>query len=166
MHLACRAFVADALDRLPEPRAVVELGSRDINGGTRDLLPAGCRYVGVDLTDGPGVDVVADAAVYDPPFAPDLILCTEVLEHTPDGEAILRNAHRMLAPYGALIVTCAGEGRAPHSGVDGGALRAHEHYANVREADLYRWLAPFARVQTQLDLGAGDLRAVAIKGVV
>lgn len=164
MHLACRSYVAGALDRLPPPRAVVELGGRNVNGGVRDLLPEGCRYLSVDLLGGENVDVLGDAATYDPPFAPDLVLCLEILEHTSAAEAIVANAHRMLAPGGALILTCAGEGRAPHSGVDGGTVRYGEHYANIREADLWCWLTRFARAEVQVDHAACDLRAVAWKG--
>lgn len=162
MHAEARAYVARALASLPPPRRVVELGSRDVNGGIRDLLPADCAYVGVDIAEGESVDVVADAAAYRPPWRPDLVLCCEVLEHAPDPQAIVANAARMLAPGGALVLTAACSPREPHSGQDGGPPSEGEHYRNVDPAALAGWLAAGFR---SFDLGThprGDVYATAI----
>ena len=83
MHPEARAFVA-GVARRAGARWVVELGARDLNGTVRDLFPSARGYTGVDLVAGPGVDVVADAADWRPREpAPDLVVCCEVLEHTP-----------------------------------------------------------------------------------
>jgi len=37
---------------------VVELGSQDVNGSFREVLPESCSYVGVDLEPGKNVDLV------------------------------------------------------------------------------------------------------------
>jgi SAM-dependent methyltransferase len=165
MHAEARAFIERTLPSLPRPACVVEIGSRHINGGVRDLLPPDTRYVGVDLMPGPGVDVVADGADVTPEVTPDLVLCCEVFEHTPRVAEIIANAFRMLAPGGTLLATCASDPRAPHSGHDGGALREGEHYANIAQADLTGWLyaAGFGNIRVDWVRPHGDLHAVATK---
>jgi SAM-dependent methyltransferase len=164
MHAAAFGYVARLVlgpPPLPPRRAVVDIGARDINGSVRQLF-AGARYLGIDLEEGHGVDVVADGATYDPPFVPDTVVCCEVLEHTPAGPAILANAYRVLGPYGLLIVTCAGMGRPAHSGADGGPLKEGEHYANIGKLELREWLRPFAVCHVEHGR-TGDLWAYAWK---
>jgi SAM-dependent methyltransferase len=128
-------------------RSVLELGSYDVNGNVRDLLP-GVPYIGVDIRPGPGVDVVTDAAsMYEIPCDPqlwklqgtfDLVLCLEVLEHCEKAADIIGNAARALRPGGTLIVTTAGPGRPPH-GV-GGLVVGEEYYRNITREQLGLWL--------------------------
>lgn len=149
---------------------VLEIGSVNINGTVRGLFP-GADYTGIDIVAGEGVDVVADGATYTPPDGEffDLIISTEVLEHAENAPLILANAYRLLRPGGVLILTAAGEGRRPHSAVDGGELRPGEFYRNVTRALLAAWLAPFAVSLIQETPpppgGEADIYALAIKGV-
>jgi SAM-dependent methyltransferase len=145
-------------------RLICELGARDLNGSPRDLLVAGqeVRYVGVDLRDGKGVDVVADGADWNPGELFDLCIAAEMLEHTPRGEDVCASAYRLLVPGGIFLITAATGSREAHSGIDGGPLRDDEYYANVSETDLRNWLAAFAVVLTQVRADA-DLYALALK---
>ncbi len=62
---------------------VVDLGSMDVNGSLRGIAPPACRYVGVDATAGPGVDMVLDDP-YRLPFATgsiDAVVSTSCFEH-------------------------------------------------------------------------------------
>jgi SAM-dependent methyltransferase len=125
-------------------RTVVEFGSRDVNGSPRTVIGAD-RYIGVDLVGGNGVDYVADAATWklvegrrSGLGTVDLVVCCEVLEHTPYVEDIIANAARHLEPGGKLIVTCAADPRLPHSAVDGARLRPGEHYENLTGDRLLR----------------------------
>jgi len=165
MHPEARAFVAGVAPRAGA-RWVVELGARDLNGTVRDLFPSARGYTGVDLVAGPGVDVVADAADWRPDRAPDLVVCCEVLEHTPRPEAVVRNAAAMLAPGGRLVVTAAAPPRAAHSAVDGGPLRPGEYYRNVPDDELRAWLrgAGFACEALESHPDRGDVYALARKG--
>jgi SAM-dependent methyltransferase len=138
MHAEARAFVADAVAGRTFGR-VVEVGSRDVNGVVRDLF-GDCEYLGIDMTDGPGVDLVADGATVRLPRKADAVVCCEVLEHTPDAEAIVKNLLRLVRRGGLVIVTAACDPRPPHSATDGGPVRDGEFYANVSPADLDRWL--------------------------
>lgn len=126
---------------------VYEIGSRNINGSVRGLFAG--QYIGVDVVPGLGVDLVADAAAYVPPLtlAPSTVVCCEVLEHTSDAAAIVYQAATVLQPGGLLIITAAGEGRAPHSATDGGPIRPGEFYRNLAIGELQRW-AEAAGIET------------------
>lgn len=145
MHLEAYLYVGK---NLPAPYAgmrVLEMGSKVVNGTPRKLIGGrDLEYVGIDIRPGPGVDCVMDAADATLPDRLgcewDVVLCMEVLEHTPLGEAICHNAHRLLRPGGVFLVTCAGPKRQPHSAEDGGAVLAEgEHYQNISVAELSRW---------------------------
>lgn len=164
MHPAAYQYVADALAKLPSPpKRVVEIGGRNINGTVRDLFAA-ADYTATDIADGPGVDVVADGATYQPDTAPDCVVCCEVIEHAKNWRDIIANARRILAPGGVLIVTAAGEGRAPHSALDGAGLRPGEYYANISERDLFEALskAGFADAEVTVNEREHDIYATAV----
>ncbi|MEY4373221.1 MAG: hypothetical protein RL219_1990, partial [Actinomycetota bacterium] len=127
MHPDAYRFIAETIG---EPSSVLEVGSLDINGSPRGLV-LNCNWYGIDLQDGPAVDEIADAATWRSPRRFDLAICAEVLEHTPAVPEVLATIAHHLDRGGRLIVTCATHGRAPHSAIDGGQVRPHEHYANV-----------------------------------
>ena len=134
MHEAVRSYVRAEVRR--SYASVLEVGSLDINGGVRDLLDPEAEYTGIDVQQGPGVDVVADFATYRHPEPVDLILCLEVLEHTPKWREIIASAARNLAAEGELILTCATTGRAPHSARGVGPIGQDEFYQNVTVEEL------------------------------
>lgn len=140
MHPESYGFVQAAVAALPPRRSVVELGARDVNGSVRSLFVDAVTYTGIDLFPGPGVDVVADAALWQPRAPVDTVVSASMLEHTPDGERIIANAYRMLVPGGVLILHANCDPWPPHSSIDGGAVRAGEYYGNVDPYALRRWL--------------------------
>lgn len=120
---------------------VLDLGGRDINGSAKALFPNADPYIVVDIQDGPGVDIVADASTWEPPELHDVVVCAETFEHTASWPGICRTAYKALKPGGMFIVTTAGPGRPPHSAIDGlFRLLPGEHYANVPAAELERVL--------------------------
>lgn len=141
---------------------VVEIGGRFINGGVRDLIKAD-EYISLDLEDGPDVDVVADCRTWTPPGPADLVVACEVLEHAEDAEGVIGACLGYLAAGGRLIVTCAGPGRAPHSGHDGGTVRPGEHYANIEPADLTGWLAGLDELEVTYQPGPCDVYATGVR---
>lgn len=167
MHDSVRRFVADSLESFASrsedsgrsPRRVLEFGSRDVNGGVRDLFPD-AEYTGIDLLSGKGVDYVADAIDFDPGWRADCVVCTSVLEHSPYAREILENAFRLLAPGGVLIITAAADPWPPHS-VDGEALRPGEYYHNIDPGELAVWLPSGATVKYAPS--TGDLFALLVK---
>jgi SAM-dependent methyltransferase len=117
---------------------VLDLGGRDANGWHRvcELFPR-AEYVTLDIEPGPEVDIVADAASWQPDRWFDVVVSTETLEHAPSSWiAILATARRSLRPGGWLVCTAACDPRAPHSGVDGWELREGERYANIDPEEL------------------------------
>lgn len=159
MHAQAYSFVAHAASEHQARGPVYEIGSRNINGTVRGLFRHADVYLGVDVCSGQDVDLVADAVTYEPPFAPASVICCEVLEHTPAAEAIVKRVGAILAPDGLFIATMAGEGREPHSAVDGGPLRAGEFYHNISIAEIITWAeaADLAPVKVTADPVAGDL---------
>jgi hypothetical protein len=162
MHDAARQYIATVVAGQRYAR-VVEVGSRDINGEIRSMVDA-ATYLGIDLEAGPGVDVVADCRFWEPPWPASLVLCCEVLEHAPDPRAVVDACIGYLRTGGRLVVTCAGPGRAPHSGHDGGGVQDDEHYANVDPDDLEKWLAEdLEAVRVKYNGIAKDVYATGIK---
>jgi hypothetical protein len=161
MHTAARRYVAShVLGR--RWNRVVEIGGRNVNGGIRDLVAA-ADYTSLDLAPGPDVDVVADCRTWQPPQPVDLVLCCEVLEHAPDPAGVVAAAISYLGSGGRLVLTCAGPGRAPHSGYHGGPLADGEHYANVDPEDLLGWCGALRDVDLQRDPDACDVHLTGVR---
>lgn len=148
-----------------DPVSVLDIGGRNINGSVRDLFPAADPYIALDIREGYGVDIVADAASWTPDRAYDVVVCTEVFEHTHVWPQICATAYTALRAGGQLILTMAGPGRQPHSAVDGASIRDGEYYANVDPAELERVLKEcgFTDVTVDYQPNPADTRAVAIK---
>nr|DAK61502.1 MAG TPA: Methyltransferase domain [Caudoviricetes sp.] len=143
---------------------VIEIGSRDINGSVRVHFPS-AAWTGLDLHSGPAVDIVCDAIDYEPAQPVDLVVCCEVFEHCESWRDLIRKSFGWLKPSGRLIVTCAGDGREPHSAIDGGPLRLEEHYANISTDELAAamQLAGFERIETASNEHWKDTYAIAVK---
>jgi SAM-dependent methyltransferase len=94
-------------------RPTLEVGSLDVNGTTRRWFHG--RYVGIDMRDGPGVDIVATADHI--PFGDDefdVVVSTEMLEHDPSPWLSMAEMGRVLKPGGHLLVTTRGNGFGLH----------------------------------------------------
>jgi SAM-dependent methyltransferase len=108
----CNQWCLDFANKLPplDPSSVViELGARNVNGSLRNLLEKKVqRWVGVDITEGSGVDILADAKdlrAHFPLPSFDLVVSTEMLEHCPDWRTVVRETVRVLKPGGILLLT-------------------------------------------------------------
>jgi SAM-dependent methyltransferase len=92
----------------------LEVGALDINGSIRSLFE-GSQYVGVDVADGPGIDLACPGQLVE--FASgsfDTVVSAECFEHNPFWRETLANMLRMLKPGGLLLMTCATRGRKEH----------------------------------------------------
>lgn len=126
---------------------VLDIGSLDVNGNNRSLF-TDCTYLGLDVGDGPNVDVVSVGHLYQAPDATfDVIISTEVFEHDMFYEKTIENIIRMLKPGGAFIFTCASTGRAEHGTVKSDGSYAapllreiseewSHYYKNLTETDI------------------------------
>jgi len=87
----------------------LECGSQNINGTVRPYFTG--QYIGIDMEDGDGVDLVASAN--DIPFKDesfDVVVCTEMLEHDPAFWKSISEMTRVLRPGGHLLLTTRGIG--------------------------------------------------------
>ena len=93
---------------------VLEIGSLDINGSIRDFFK-NCNYIGNDVAEGNGVDIVSqgqDLKFPDNTF--DVVISCEVMEHNPFWKETFKNMIRMCKPDGLIVFTCATKGRIEH----------------------------------------------------
>lgn len=90
------------------PGRVLEIGSQNINGSIRDLFEDADEYVGIDMVEGPGVDLVLNASKSLQHFGQlsfDTIICCETLEHDLYFYDTVEQIYQMLRLGGFLIIT-------------------------------------------------------------
>jgi SAM-dependent methyltransferase len=95
-------------------KKVIEIGSWDVNGSVRSHFNH-CDYVGVDIAEGKGVDLVCpgqDVTLPDASF--DVAISCECFEHNPFWVETFNNMCRMLKPGGLCLMSCATLGRREH----------------------------------------------------
>lgn len=116
-HYTQHQFVRWTKDFFPacfNGQSVLEIGSLDINGSVRPFF-TDCRYLGLDVGAGPGVDLVCGGQDYDAPDASFDVVCSfEAMEHNPHWQATFANMVRLLKPGGLLLMSCATRGRPEH----------------------------------------------------
>jgi SAM-dependent methyltransferase len=115
-HSSCVAFGLRVLSRKDiATKRVIEVGSRDVNGSLRPVIEAlgPGEYVGVDVVDGMGVDLVCDCGDLVERFGAetfDVVVSTEVLEHVRDWRGVVSNLKRVCRPGGFLVLTTRSRG--------------------------------------------------------
>jgi SAM-dependent methyltransferase len=85
---------------------VVEVGSCDVNGNYKELF-INSKYIGMDIVDGPNVDIV----VHDPhnwsellTSSIDVVICASVIEHVKFPWIIFKEIQRILKPNGCFCI--------------------------------------------------------------
>lgn len=123
--------------------SVLEVGSYNVNGSIKPIFFLPSRYVGIDLIEGPGVDVVCRGEDYKGGEPFDTVISTECFEHAPQFLDIFKNMIANCRDDGVVLFTCATEGRPEHgtsrtSAYDspGTVKTGSEHYRNVVAADF------------------------------
>lgn len=115
-HDQQRDFLLKVKDKFPQyfnNVSVIEMGSLNINGTVRDFYDNATEYVGVDLSEGPGVDLVSEGQNVDlPDNSFDVAISAECFEHNPFWLETFINMHRLAKSF--IVFTCAGEGRPEH----------------------------------------------------
>lgn len=148
-HIAQQSFFEGIIEKYNDSHVnqskVLEVGSLDINGSVRSLFKQTSYYLGIDLEDGNGVDIVSagqDLAFPDNFF--DCSVSSECFEHNPYWVETFLNMIRMTRNNGLIIMSCAGEGRPEH-----GTSRTSpwdspftvnagwEYYKNLTPKDFY-----------------------------
>jgi FkbM family methyltransferase len=145
MHWEQKSFVRSIRALLPrffENVDVLEIGSFDVNGSVKPLFNAS-TYIGVDLMEGPGVDVVASGDEFQLQRTVDVVLSCECFEHNPRFSETFENMIGHARPGGLVLFTCATEGRAEHGtsrttpkDSPGTIATGWEYYRNLTSIDF------------------------------
>lgn len=125
-----------------ENKKVIEIGSLDINGTIRSFFE-GCEYVGVDVGEGPHVDLVCPGQEVDHPDNTYDVSCScNCFEHNPYWVETFRNMHRMTREGGLVFVSapttgCPEHGTHGHKPEDSPLTikRGWNYYKNLTEQD-------------------------------
>lgn len=129
--------VVAANEALVDGASVLEIGSYDVNGSVRHVFARAGRYVGVDLDEGPGVDLVSfghEVGHLDASY--DVTVSGECFEHDPRWRETFSNMVRMTRPGGLVVFSCASRGRPEH-----GTMRSEKSLSPGTQAiglDYYR----------------------------
>jgi SAM-dependent methyltransferase len=86
---------------------VADLGSMDVNGCHRELIPPSCNYVGVDIVPGKNVDVVMPSE-YSIPLDTnhfDALISGQCFEHVRNPFKLMAEVERVVKPGGWVLVT-------------------------------------------------------------
>lgn len=129
---------------------VLIVGSLDVNGSVRPYFGK-CKIVGIDLSEGEGVDYVMDAHQLLGPqnlwtlfgdgwsqptgHTFDVVACTEMLEHDDEFWTTLHNIGELLRPGGYLILTARGARRGKEGVQHGESMWEHAY-----PDDYYRFM--------------------------
>jgi len=101
-------FVA-SVNRMAQPAAVLEIGSRNVSGTVRRALFSGhIAYTGFDIHAGENVDVVGDAhslSAYFPDQQYDAVFSVSVFEHLAMPWKAILEINRILKPGGLLYIS-------------------------------------------------------------
>jgi|LakMenE18May11ns_1017448.scaffolds.fasta_scaffold9952220_4 glycosyltransferase involved in cell wall biosynthesis len=147
-HKAQREFCDSVRVKYPDMfknKKVLDVGSLDNNGNNRFLFE-NCEYIGIDVGEGPNVDVVSSGHEYDAPDEYfDVIICTEVFEHDMHYHKTVTNIIRMLKTGGIFIFTCAAPDRPEH-----GTRKTSPWHAKLLENVSEEW-SDYYKNLTHLD---------------
>lgn len=110
MRQLIKQFVKICADFLPIKEPIYEFGSLQVPGqeGFADLRPffLGKKYIGSDVRNGPGVDLILD--LHDiklPSKSVGTILCLDTLEHVEYPRKAIEEIYRILREDGILIIS-------------------------------------------------------------
>lgn len=95
-----------AASNLPAGAVVVDIGSQNINGSYRALVPDGFQYIGVDKVDGRNVNVVMRSD-YDTGLDADLadiVISGQCLEHVRNPFRLMAEIARITKPGGGIFI--------------------------------------------------------------
>lgn len=138
-------IVADFIRGDCEGGSLIEMGSYDVNGSIRNIF-SGAKHTGVDLCEGPGVDLVMSGhEVSLPDGSFELAISCESFEHNPFWKETFRNMLRMTKPGGWVVFTCASKGRPEHgttrttpNSSPGTKTVGWDYYKNLTRRDFER----------------------------
>lgn len=99
---------------------VLDVGAYDVNGSVKNILSPDSyrKFIGVDMREGPGVDIVMNGHDIDKLLEPDmegvkppkfdLVTCCETLEHDNKFWVTVEKMRSVLKPGGYMLITVPG----------------------------------------------------------
>ena len=130
---------------------VLDVGSLNVNGTNRYLF-RNSQYVGIDIVEGPGVDVIGRAHEHEITEGKkyDVVLSTSALEHDMFWFLTLPQMIRLLKPGGLMFFSCAygqrQHGTRTNHPKDSGTTQLKgdwsNYYRNLKVIDVYFVLLP------------------------
>lgn len=106
----CLKWAAKNLEKgAVKGKRVIEVGSFDVNGSLRYIveLMEPSEYIGVDIKEGPGVDIICPGENLVDQFGResfDVVISTCVLEHTRDWRSNISNIKNICKPKGTILI--------------------------------------------------------------
>jgi SAM-dependent methyltransferase len=142
-QLSFVSMLTNGLAKNYSGKKILEIGSYDVSGSVRSYFP-GSDYTGLDLAEGPGVDIVCGGSDFDDPSEKyDLTISCECFEHNPFWFETFLNMHRLTKKGGVLIFTCASKGRLEHGTTrttplssPGSQSLGWDYYKNLEQKDF------------------------------
>lgn len=92
--------------------SVVDIGSQDVNGSLKSVMPSNHKYIGVDIAEGKGVDIIINDP-YSLPFeneSIDVVVTSSCFEHCEFFWLAFTEALRILKPDGLLYINVPSNG--------------------------------------------------------
>lgn len=105
-------YITNSFNKLEGIHSVLEVGSFNVNGNCKNyILSKGHRYLGIDIQDGPDVDMICDITDDRENIEKklnyekfDLIICMNVLEHLYEPIKALDNIRHLLRANGYIMI--------------------------------------------------------------
>lgn len=161
MHPEIDHFILSVKKKYPnyfDSKKVLEVGSQNINGSVRSHF-TNCEYLGIDLGQAPGVDMVIDINEYRVANTYDVVISSEMLEHCKEWEKALTQMYENTKIGGMFILTCASNNRQEHGTHNHSSQDSKftlDHYRNISPEDFESILPQQLFTEYSLGLYRGD----------
>lgn len=149
-HQSQLDFVAEIKSVLPlyfERSKVLEVGSLNINGSVRKFFDSPSKYIGCDLGEGDGVDIVCrghELPYEDNSF--DVVISCECFEHDQYWQQTFQKMINLARIGGLVLFSCATIGRPEHGTTKTSPKDApftNDYYQNLSENDFQCFKSQF-----------------------
>jgi SAM-dependent methyltransferase len=156
-------FVQSVKDEFPEyfkGTKVLEVGSLNINGSVRQFFEPE-QYIGCDLGEGAGVDIVCQGHELPYPDGSfDVVISCECFEHDKHWAKTFQKMLDLTRKGGLIIFSCATIGRPEHGTTRTSPADApftNDYYRNLREEDFEQFKSSFNSYRFSQCLSPRDL---------